>query len=100
MKRASIRQTEWNEVTLEYSEEDGGGEEKRHRRVFWVPMTSSGVGYVREGQHHSGNDSQVCDALYGTGNTLRSSPDGLLGLIRHEWRRRQRIERAEIERYT
>ena len=47
-------------------------------------------GYVR----FMGEGRQVCEGLYTTGRTLEWNGKGKLSdLIRHEWRRRKRLER-------
>jgi len=76
VSRARIWATEVG-VAIEY-DEDGN----RVRREFRAPF--SRYGYVREG------DGQVCEGLYSTGSTLESTSEGLLKLVRREWRRRQR----------
>lgn len=67
-------------------------------REFWVP--SSG-GYVREidAKHPGTSGQQVCRLLADQGSTLESSREGLLKLIRREYRRAAAYERRERERY-
>jgi hypothetical protein len=81
--RARIWSTEVG-VAIEYADEITG---ERVRREFRAPL--SRCGYVREG------DGQVCEGLYSTGRTLESTSDGLLELVRREWRRRRRTWRVE-----
>lgn len=60
-------------------------------REFWIPCSG---GYVREG------DSQVCELLAHRGNTLQASDgEGLLKLIRTEWRRYRESEKRELRRW-
>jgi len=58
------------------------GDEIEH--IYWVPSQG---GYVRD---RSTGDHQVCADLATRGWTLESSRDGLLDLIRREWRKVQR----------
>lgn len=89
MSRTTISETGNREVTLSYTNLDGD----RIDRVFWIPMTSSGNAYIRERvRPNRANDPQVCDALYGTGNTLSATPETLIEVIRREWRARRRAE--------
>ena len=62
--------------------------------LFWIPYTSSGLGYVRVTQKrfHSADDRQVCERLYGDGNTLMATPETLLTVIKREYRRRRLAE--------
>jgi hypothetical protein len=81
-------------------EEDEITGEDRIRR-FWVTPGSDGTGYVWE---HDPNAEvqrrQVCDGLARLGSTLRSTHDGLLRLIRRQWRAVQAAERRERRRYS
>lgn len=62
-------------------------------RVFSIPYTSSGEGYVREGDNMG---PQVCEGLVHRGNTLRATPESLLPLIKSEWRKWKRSEDYEF----
>lgn len=64
-------------VEISYTE-DG----ERITREFRAPFR--GGGYVREGV----DNRQVCEGLYSTGRALESTCDGLMALVRREWRRR------------
>lgn len=62
-------------------------------REFHIPHTASGIGYVREG---SNLGPQVCEGLVHRGNTLSATPEGLLQVIRREWRKYRRTEQYLI----
>ncbi len=63
-------------------------------REFHIPFTSSGYGYVREGDNMG---PQVCDGLLRRGDTLRASDATLLDVIRREWRVYRKSESYECE---
>jgi hypothetical protein len=67
-------------------------------REFWVP---EGGGYVREiSTNRPGTlGLQVCEWLAHSGNTLTSSRDGLLALIRAEYRRAVAATQREQARW-
>jgi hypothetical protein len=81
--RAKITE-DGGDVVIEYYDDL---EDRRVRRRFSAPLQR--VGYVRE-IFYNGDDGQVCERLYHTGNTLRASADTLPQVIRREWRKRQR----------
>ncbi|HUZ75482.1 MAG TPA: hypothetical protein VNE67_17235 [Acetobacteraceae bacterium] len=76
--------------TVYLRDESDLGEERV--RQFWVPP---GGGYVREtdDEHPGTLGQQVCDLLSSRGPTLWTSPDGLIALIRLEYRRALSAER-------
>ena len=78
--KAKIYQSGTHEVTAEYDDVMG----ERVERVFWIAQTTDETAYVREG------DSQVCDALASTGDTLRAAPNTLIDVIRKEYRAMKR----------
>jgi hypothetical protein len=63
-------------------------------REFWVPASG---GYVREidARHPGASGQQVCGMLASRGATLESSREGLLDLIRREYRRAVAYDRRE-----
>ena len=80
MTRTMITKTADKEVTL--TAIDPWTDEPM-TRVFWIPACG---GYVREGEHHTADDRQVCNGLERKGNTLRAdNGDELLSIIRREW---------------
>lgn len=80
MTRTTITKTADNEVTLKAIDP---WTDEPTTRVFWIPR---GGGYVREGEHHTADDRQVCNGLERKGNTLRADDgDELLSIIRSEW---------------
>lgn len=74
--------------------------EERVRRAFWAPLTSSGIpgGYVHETTPERPGTAgpQVCDRLAAMGSTLWSTREGLLELVRREWRRARAAYAAEV----
>lgn len=91
--KTKIEKISNREVRLAYTD-DGDNVE----RIFWIPSTESGRGYVRE-RTASGNDPQVCDALFHRGNTLTATPETLLQTIRREWKAWRR-EMAKLNEET
>ena len=74
-------------VDLAYDDVEG----ERIERMFMVPGTESGVGYVHEWVR--GEWTQVCKRLYCSGSTLRSTKEDLPELIRREYRAMRRDEK-------
>ena len=86
--RAKIT-VEGNNVTVERDALDG----ERTRITYFVPHTASNAaGYVRI-RDSAGQYPQVCERLYGGGDTLMATPDTLASVIRRELRRRVADER-------
>lgn len=66
------------------------------QRVF---MCSRNGGYVQE-IYDAGRTQQVCEALGRTGNTLLcSAQESLVDVLRREFRKMRRRERAELARF-
>jgi len=83
-----------NDVTVQRDDPFTG---ERTSRTYFAPHTSSGQpGYVRI-RDSAGRYPQVCEKLYGGGNTLMATPDTLPSVIRRELRRRVASERRELD---
>ena len=82
-------ESDGHRVTLTYTDRWDG----EITRTFVAPSCG---GYVREIWPGRNSDAQqVCEGLYSSGDTLESSTDTLLAVIRREWRRRRAAERRE-----
>jgi len=82
-----------NDVTVERDDPFTG---ERISRTYFAPHTLSGeAGYVRI-RDSAGRYPQVCEKLYGGGNTLMATPDTLPSVIRRELRRRVADEQREL----
>jgi hypothetical protein len=83
---------QFNDVTVERTDLITG---ERTRTTYFVPHVSDGrAGYVRI-RDTAGRYPQVCERLYGTGNTLMATEATLGAVIRRELRRRVAAERRE-----
>jgi hypothetical protein len=82
-----------NNVTVERDDQITG---ERESVTYFVPRIPDGKpGYVRI-RDAAGRYPQVCEKLYGTGNTLMATPETLPAVIRRELRRRVAAERREL----
>ena len=82
-----------NNVTVERYDPFTG---ERSSTTYFAPHSSSGqAGYVRV-RDTAGRFPQVCDRLNSTGNTLRATPETLPAVIRRELRRRNAVDRREL----
>jgi hypothetical protein len=78
-----------NNVTVERDDPYTG----RTSTTYFVPHTMRGAeGYVRI-RDSAGRYPQVCERLYGGGDTLMATPTTLAAVIRRELRRRVADER-------
>ena len=78
-------------VFLEY---DCPYSSSRRYYTFWVPYSG---GYVRRinATHLGTSGAQVCERLSSSGNTLWSTPENLVSVIRREYRKMRRQVEAE-----
>ena len=83
-----------NDVTVTRDDPYSG---ERISITYFVPHISTGhAGYVRI-RDSAGRYPQVCEKLYGGGNTLMATPETLAIVIRRELRRRVASERRELD---
>jgi hypothetical protein len=90
MKKTKISETAGG-VRLECLTWDG----RAIVRNFFVSGSGPCGGYVREWQQ-DGSAEQACERLGSTGATLVSTHEGLLALVRKEWRAAVRRERESV----
>jgi hypothetical protein len=94
--KASFTTNSIGQVTLSYDSEDMTGDTVRITREFSCPPDG---GYVIEFVK-GGNTKQVCDRLGHMGSTLMcSSREGLLALIRREYKAMRAAEKREAARF-